>query len=157
MSPEAIDGPAVPRHHSFTSIFLWLFLLDGIVGLVLGAGSLSGGALYETERFENVLVPFSLALLMGAVVQVVIAYTGRQRWSARLVGLYVVGYQAMGLGIFMVSSLILLATRGPQAPLPEESLLPGTAVGALNLAIGGLQVLLWIWAARDLSSGHYLD
>jgi hypothetical protein len=88
---------------------------------------------------------------------VAIAYTQRMRWSARLVGLYVVGYWALYLGILMVTGLILLATQGPDAPLPDEPPLTDTAHGVLSLVISALQVLLWIWAVRDLSEGHYLD
>ena len=75
--------------HPFISTFLVLFLGDGVVGLVVGVAHLTSRSLFDPDRLLPVMGPFGLALLMGAMVQVTLAFSRNMRWSARWIGLFV--------------------------------------------------------------------
>lgn len=157
-SPEAHGPalPAVPKRHPFTSTFLALFLLDGAVGLLAGMAYLLGRRPFDPDGFSDVLTPFALALLMGAVVQVSLSFSRRMRWSARIVGLFVVAFWMAQMMTVLVAVVFWAATHGLDAPPPEGPLVSDPTLGAILVTINILQLALGIWAARDLSRGHYL-
>ena len=92
--------------------------------------------------------------MLGAVVQVTKGFRDGMRWSARLIGLYVIGYTLLPAFLFLLSQAATssgLAAPGPSAGAP----IPDDVVGILMLIISGPQALLGIWAAWDLARGHF--
>ncbi len=154
--PRGPALPAVPRRHPFTSTFLVLFLLDGAMGFMAGLAYLMGRRPFDPERLYDLFMPFGLALLMGALVQVSLSFSRGMRWSARIIGLCVVAYWMLQMTALLVVVVFWMITHGLDAPPPEGALLSDTAEGTLLVAINTLQLVLGIWAARDLSRGHYL-
>lgn len=154
--PHGPALPAIPRRHPFTSTFLVLFLLDGAMGLMAGLAYLMDRWPFDPDRFSDLLMPFGLALLMGALVQVSLSFSRGMRWSARIIGLCVVLYWMLQMMLILLAVLFWMITHGLDAPPPEGALLSDPAQGTLLLAINTLQLVLGIWAARDLSRGHYL-
>ena len=154
--PHGPALPAIPRRHPFTSTFLVLFLLDGAMGFMAGLAFLLDRRPFDPDRFSDLLMPFGLALLMGALVQVSLSFSRGMRWSARIIGLCVVVYWMLLMMVILVGGVFWMITHGLEAPPPEGVLLSDPALGTLLLAINTLQLVLGIWAARDLSRGHYL-
>ncbi len=154
--PRGPALPAVPQRHPFTSTFLVLVLLDGAMGFMAGLAYLLGRQPFDPDRFSDLLMPFGFALLMGALVQVSLSFSRGMRWSARIIGLCVVAYSMLQMMVILVAGVFWMITRGLDAPPPEGALLSDPALGTIQLAINTLQLVLGIWAARDLSRGHYL-
>ena len=154
--PPGPHGPAVPRRHPFTSTFLVLFLLDGAMGFMAGIAYLLGRQPFDPDSFSDLLMPFGFALLMGALVQVSLSFSRGMRWSARIIGLCVVAYWMLQMMVILVATVFWTITRGLDSPPPEGALLSDPTLGTILLAINTLQLVLGIWAARDLSRGHYL-
>jgi hypothetical protein len=148
--------PAVPRRHPFISTFLALFLLDGVLGWLAGVAYLLGRRPLDPDQFSDVLVPFGFALLMGAMVQVSLSFSRGMRWSARLIGLCVVVYRMLEMVAILLVGVYFAVTQGLDAPPPEGAMLSDPTIGTILLTINTLQLGLGIWAARDLSRGHYL-
>ncbi len=154
--PRGPAVPAVPQRHPFTSTFLVLFLLDGAMGFMTGLAYLLDRRPFDPERFSDLFMPFGLALLMGALVQVSLSFSRSMRWSARILGLFVVAYWMLQMMMILVAGVFWMITQGLDAPPPGGTLLSDPAEGTVLLAINTLQLVLGIWAARDLSRGHYL-
>jgi hypothetical protein len=133
-----------------------LFLLDGATGFMAGVAYLMGRRPFDPDRFSDLLIPFGLALLMGALVQVSLSFSGGMRWSARIIGLCVVAYWMLQMLVILVVGVFWMITHGVDAPPPEGTLISDPVLGIILLAINTLQLVLGIWAARDLSGGHYL-
>ena len=109
---------------------------------------LTGRTLFDPDKLLPVTGPFGLALLLGAMVQVTLAFSKNMRWSARWIGLFVIFWQ------FVAEGAILLLVP-VDALAPEEPLLADPAAGWLLIAVNTMQLGLGIWAARDLHEGHY--
>lgn len=142
-----MKGPGIDRH-PFTSTFLLLFLLDGFLGMAVGMALLTGRTLFDPDNLLPVTGPFGLALLLGAMVQVTLAFSRNMRWSARWIGLFVIFWQFVAEGAI----LLLVPT---EVLAPEEPLLADPAAGWMLIAVNTLQLGLGLWAAMDLREGHY--
>ena len=117
-----------------------------MVGLVVGVAHLTSRSLFDPDRLLPVTGPFGLALLLGAMVQVTLAFSRNMRWSARWIGLFVIGWQVLGE---VVAIVVDRPADGPLLSDPE--------LGWLLLAVNALQLSLGVWAAWDLAHGHYRD
>ena len=136
--------------HPFISTFLVLFLLDGSLGVVVGVAYLTSRSLFDPDRLLPWAGPFSLALLLGAMVQVTLTFSRNMRWSARWIGLFVL--------VSQVLPVLVLVTFLPAGPgtSPDTVVLPDAALGWLSIGMSTAQLLLGAWAAWDLSGGHYI-
>lgn len=154
--PRGPAVPAVPQRHPFTATFLVLFLLDGVIGFLAGLAYLLGRLPFDPDQFSDVLMPFGLAMLMGALVQVSLSFSRGMRWSARIIGLWVVANWMAQMMLILAVGMFWAITRGLDAPPPDGALVSDPVLGTILLAINTLQLALGIWAVRDLSGGHYL-
>jgi len=139
--------PSADRH-PFVSIFLILYFLDALLGLGAAAGYLTSRSLFDPDALLPLAGPFGLALLLGAMVEVTLAFTRNMRWSARWIGLFVIAAQ---FGIQSVAILFISLGALPQGA-PQLS---DRGEGFLLLGLNLLQLTLGIWAAWDLSRGHF--
>jgi hypothetical protein len=139
--------PAADRH-PFVTTFLVLFLVDAAFGLVVSVTLLTSRSLFDPDVLLPVTGPFGIALLLGAMVEVTLAFSRNMKWSARWIGLFVLGWQ--------FGSELLVIVLVAAGALPQEGpLLADRALGGFLLGVNLLQVALGAWAVRDLSGGHY--
>lgn len=139
--------PAAERH-PFVTTFLVLFLLDAAFGLVAAVTLLTSRALFDPDVLLPVTGPFGIALLLGAMVEVTLAFSRNMRWSARWIGLFVLGWQ-----FGSEFAVIVLVVAGV---LPQEGpLFADRTLGWFLLGVNLLQIALGAWALLDLSGGHY--
>jgi hypothetical protein len=152
-TPEA---PSPAARHPFTSTFLVLFLLDGFWGFVSGLAYSMERWPFDPESLEDVASPFGLALLMGALVQMSLSFGRGMRWSARLIGVFVVAFQFLSMVAVLLAAAYVQITQGPEALASKATVFSDPVLGVILLVVNTMQLSLGLWAARDLSRGHYL-
>jgi hypothetical protein len=139
----------------FCSAYLSLFLLDGFLGLLRGAGTIIGFEISFNLTFKLLAGVFSFAIFICAIIQSVLAFWKKWKLSARIVGLYVIFYTM--IAAIMGFILGIIATLEGIGPLETGNFVLGSVImNVLAIAIGLIQIGLFIWAAKDLSKGHYI-
>ena len=140
----------------FCSIYLYLFLFDGFLGLFRGFSTLIGLQISFNLTFKIFAGIFSFAIFICAIFQSVLAFWKKWKLTARIIGIYVLFYTI--LSMIMGLLLGLIAAFEGMNPLETENFILRT--GFMNLfaiIIGIIQVILFFWALKDLSKGHYLN
>ncbi|MBU4338713.1 hypothetical protein KKB43_05860 [Patescibacteria group bacterium] len=110
-----------------------MFLIDGLLAILEGGDGLLGLRIYYGDFFQFFAAIFSLAIGICAIIQIIIGFVEKLRWSARIIGLYVLFY----IAIIMIGTV--------------------HNINIFSLLVGLLQILLFFWASKDLSKGHYLN
>jgi len=142
--------------NKFCSIFLLLFALDGILGILSGGLALLGSDFFYGTLFHLFVSVFTFCIIVCAIIQVIIGFIKRLRWSARIIGMYIIFYSLLTpvvnflYGFYLGTtgmSLSEIAYFGPRSPF----------MNIYATVIGFVQIILFFWALKDLSKGHYLS
>ncbi|MCK4234383.1 hypothetical protein KAX75_08130 [candidate division WOR-3 bacterium] len=142
--------------NKFCTIFLYLFALDGILGLFRGTTTLLGSDISHGALYQFFAGVFTFGIVACAVVQITIGFVLKLRWSARIIGMYVIFYSIISIIIGFVFG-IYSGLQGLSA-VEEQTLvlLRSSFLNIYGIIIGLVQVILFFWALKDLSKGHYL-
>ncbi len=94
--------------------------------------------------FHNVVLPLAIA-------QVIIAFNRKLKWSARIIGLY-------PLLVLMISMAIGISFFKTTKSLADDATFSNLMVYLYIylLAVGIIQLIIGLWATKDLSSGHLI-
>ena len=142
--------------NKFCIIFLYLFVLDGLLGILVGVTTLYGSDLSQGILFRIFQEIFSFGIVVCAIVQITIGFVKKLRWSARIIGMYTIFYNILNLIVVFLYSFYL----GIQGMIPGEIqsfILTSPFINSYVIMIGFIQIILFFWALRDLSKGHYLN
>jgi len=143
--------------NKFCTIFLYLFALDGILGLFRGITTLLGSDISHGLFFQLFAGAFSFGIVICAIVQITIGFVMKLRWSARIIGMYVIFYSIISAIIGFVFG-VYSGLLGINA-VEKQSLmiLKSSFFNVYGIIIGLFQIILFFWALKDLSKGHYLN
>lgn len=119
--------------NKFCTVFLYMFLIDGLLAILEGGEGLLGIRIFHGGFFSFFTAIFSLIIAICAIIQIIIGFAEKLRWSARIIGLYVLLY----IAIIMIGAV--------------------HNINIFSFLVGLLQILLFFWASKDLSKGHYLE
>ncbi|MCK4396827.1 hypothetical protein KAW96_09590 [candidate division WOR-3 bacterium] len=142
--------------NKFCNIFLYLFALDGILGIFVGVTALYGSDLSQGILFRIFQEIFSFGIVVCAIVQIIIGFVKTLRWSARIIGMYTIFYNILNLIVVFLYSFY----SGIQGMIPSEIqsfVLTSPFINIYVIAIGFIQIVLFFWALKDLSTGHFLS
>lgn len=140
----------------FASVYLYLFGFDGFLGLFRGLTTLLGLEISLVFSFKLFSGVFTFGIIVCSVIQIAIGFAQRMKWSARIIGIYVLFYSFLSMIIGLIFGLIT-ALEGI-GPLEAENLiLRTTFMNVYIMIIGIIQIILFLWALKDLSKGHYLN
>jgi hypothetical protein len=130
----------------YCSFFLYIFLIDAVLNILRNLANLLGLTLLGSAPMKVAEGVFHSLFIVLAIVQVIIAFRNKLKWSAKIIGLYPLFFAVVALivGIFMMQA---------QKPVINANNLlqisRGLSVYLLSVSI--LQLLIGIWARRDLS------
>ena len=131
----------------FVSFFLVYFFVDSILTLSAGLARLNNVALVDVPTIKAVMGLLSFLILPFAIIQLIISLRNKLKLSATILGLYplTVAFISFSIGIylFMIKQSVI--------DMQEYS---RTLYIALTIS-GLIQLSISVWAATDLSSGHY--
>lgn len=145
--------------NKFCNIFLYLFSLDAILGILVGVTTLYGSDLSQGIIFRIFQEIFSFGIVICAIVQITIGFVLKLKWSARIIGMYTIFYNILNFIVVFLYSLYL-GYFGIQGMIPGEIqslILTSPFISIYIIMIGSIQIGLFFWAWKDLSKGHYLD
>ncbi|OQX56013.1 MAG: hypothetical protein B5M53_03390 [Candidatus Cloacimonas sp. 4484_209] len=142
--------------NGFCNVFLFLFAMDGILSLFGGTITLLGSNITQTWYYQIFGGIFSFGIVVCAIVQITIGFVKKLRWSARIIGMYVIFYSIMGPIIAFLYGLYL-GMQGMSAMEARIFGLRSTFMNIYSVIIGFIQIVLFFWALKDLSKGHYLS
>ncbi|OQX56010.1 MAG: hypothetical protein B5M53_03375 [Candidatus Cloacimonas sp. 4484_209] len=141
--------------NKFCTIFLYLFALDGILGIFVGVTTLYGSDLSQGILFRSFQEIFSFGIVVCAVVQIIISFVKKLRWSARIIGMYTIFYNILNIVIVFFYSFYW-GIQGMTATEIQSFVLTSPFINSYIIMIGLIQIVLFFWALKDLSKGHYL-
>lgn len=140
----------------FCAVYLYLFGFDAVLGLFGVIATFLGSRLALNFIVRIFFDTFSYALFILSVIQVVLGIIKKFRWSARIIGIYVVFYFIATMIIsFFYSIYLIYQGIEPGAELTAYLLL-SPLLNIWSAFIGLIQLGLFFWAVKDLSKGHYL-
>lgn len=141
--------------NKFCTIFLFLFAFDGLLGFFRGTTTLLGSDISHRALYQLFAGIFTFCIVICSIVQITIGFAMKLRWSARVIGLYVIFYSIISTIIgFLYGSYWVIQGMSPSEV--QYFILISPFMNIYSLMIGLLQILLFIWALKDLSKGHYL-
>ncbi len=136
--------------NNYCSFFLKMFIIDAVLIIwrnLINLFDVTFSGNYVLKLAEFI---FHDLVFLLAIVQVVIAFKNRLKWSARIIGLYPLFFAMIAL---IIGIIVMTAKR---SPISENNLFQvSTALSIYLLIVGMLQFLIGIWAKRDLAGGHY--
>jgi len=136
----------------YCSFFLNVFIVAAVLRIFRNFTNLLSLTLFDSILLRVSEGFFHNFFIVLAIVQVVISFRHRLRLSAKIIGLYPLFFMAISLivGIIMMTA---------QKPLVNASnlLQVGTGLSVYLLIVGACQLLIGIWAKRDLAGGHYVS
>ncbi len=134
----------------FTTAYLYLFIADAVVLLfrsllnVLDIHSLAG------PPFTWIEMSFHTLVLLLAIAQSIIAFTQKQKKSAKIIGLYPVALTVVtltvGIGLF-AANFNQIGDKNMSGFI--------NGITFVNFAESLAQLFLGFWAAKDFIGGHY--
>lgn len=137
--------------NQFTTIYLYLFIVDAVLLFLRSLLNVLGIQLLADVPFSWVEMGLHILVLLLAVVQSIIAFTQKQKISAKVIGLYPVA----NLVVTMTIGLGLFAANFNQI---GDKNMSGFINGItyFNLVECLAQLFLGLWAVKELKDGHYL-
>ena len=142
--------------NKFCTTFLFLFGFDGFLGLFRGLTTLLGLEISLGFAFKLFSGVFTFAIVICSIIQIAIGFAQRMKWSARIIGIYILFYTILSMiigSIFGIFSYI----KGMDPTEAGDLFLRSSFVNTYAILIGIIQIILFFWALKDLSKGHYLD
>lgn len=134
----------------YCSFFLHIFFIAAGLTIFRNLINLFTFTLLDSFPIKIAEGIFHNLFVILAIVQTVIAFRNKLKWTAKIIGLYPLFFTAISLiiGIFMMST---------QKPFVNaNNLLQIARAQSLYLLIVGIvQLLIGIWARKDLAKGHY--
>jgi hypothetical protein len=131
----------------FVSFFLVYFLVDSILTLSGGLARLNGVAFVDLPTIKVVMGILSFLILPFAIIQLVVSMKNKLKLSATILGLYPLTVSlisfCIGIYLFMIKQSVI--------NMQEYS----HALYVAMIVGGFLQLSIGVWAATDLSTGHY--
>jgi len=137
-------------------IFLYLFGIDGILGLVRGLLTSLGVEFFLHPISQLLCGVFTFVIIFYSIAIITIGFIRELRWSIRILGFYVISYVVLTAIISFFRGYYL----GLQGVSPSDAQYQWLRSSFLNiyaLAIGFIQIVLFFWALKDLSKGHFLS
>jgi hypothetical protein len=134
----------------FCSLFLFLLFIESGIVVLRNILSLTGIDLSKATTLNIAEGIFSTVFMFLAIAQVIIAFKNRLKWAAKLIGLYPLFFSF----IAMVIGVGSLVTGQPQIDSTNASRFT-VGLSIYLLIVGLSQLLVGIWAAKRLLSGHY--
>lgn len=136
----------------YTSFFLIIFLLDGLLTILNSILNLLKIDVLNGMIFKILLGIFHNVVLPLAIAQVIIAFRRRLKWSAKIIGLYPL--------VILLTSIVIgvgyfITTKAPINDANFSTLMMYLYV--YLLIVGTIQLIVGLWASKDLSSGHYIN
>ena len=136
----------------YCSFFLNIFIIAAVLTIFRNLTNLFSFTFFDSFTLKVAEGIFHNLFIVLAIVQVFIAFRNNLKWSAKIIGLYPLSFMTISLivGIFMMTA---------QKPfINANNLLQiGTGLSVYLLIVGTCQLLIGIWAKRDLSGGHYIS
>ena len=136
-------------------IFLYLFAFDGILGFVRGLFTLLGSEFFLSIIIKLFASIFTFGIIFYSIAITIFGFALKLRWSIRILGFYVIFYAI----ITTIISFFYGYYLGFQGVSPSDAQYNWIRSPTLNiyaLTIGFIQIILFFWALKDLSKGHYL-
>ena len=135
----------------FTTMYLYLFIADGVMLLLRSLLNVLDIHFLADFPFTWVEMGFHTLILLLAIAQVIIAFTQKQKTSAKVIGLYPVVLTVVTL----LAGVGLFAANFNQI---GDKNLSGFLNGItfINIVESLAQIFLGLWATKDFKSGHYL-
>ena len=135
----------------FTTIYLYLFIIAAVILLLRLLLNILAIRFLADSPFTWVEIGFHTLILLLAITQSIIAFTQKQKTSAKIIGLYpviiVLVTMAVGIGLF--------AANFNQIGDKDFSGLTN-GITFVNFTESLVQLFLGLWAAKDFKGGHYL-
>lgn len=135
----------------FTTTYLYLFIADGILLFLRSLLNVLDIHFLADYPFTWVEMGFHTLILLLAIAQVIIAFTQKQKKSAKVIGLYPVVLTVVtllaGVGLF-AANFNQIGDRN------MSGFLKGLTF--INIVESLTQIVLGLWAAKDFKSGHTL-
>lgn len=141
--------------NKFCTIFLFLFVFDGLLSLFMGIMTLVGSDISHRFLFQIFASFFTFGIVICAITQVTIGFVSKLRWSARIIGMYVIFYTILTPIVAFIYGFYL-GIQGMSPTEVQSFVLRSTFMNVYALMIGLFQIVLFFWALKDLSKGHYL-
>jgi hypothetical protein len=135
----------------FTSIFLIILIVDSILTVGRSMLNLLNHTILNAPIVKFYEGLFHTIFLILAIAQVIISFTKKLKWSAKIIGLYPVTISMLSM---IMGISFLFFGKSPDSKFYIDSLMRHLDVYLLSLGI--VQFLIALWAMRDLSNGHYM-
>jgi hypothetical protein len=134
----------------FTTIYLYLFIANSILILLRAALDTYGIHVFVVSPLKEADITFNFTILPLAIVQAVIAFSYKQKRSAKAIALYPLILTA----IAMIIGISMVVAKWPPITNINDLIIKKIAI-IFALTIGIPQLIIGIWAAKDLARGHY--
>jgi len=135
----------------YCSFFLYIFFIDAFLNILGNLTNLFGLSLLNSAPLKAAEGIFHGLFIVLAIVQVVIAFKNKLRWSAKILGLYPLFFTLIALFV----GIAMMITKKPSINESNASVY-ATIISVYILILGIGELLIGIWAKRDLSGGHYI-
>ncbi len=130
----------------FTSIFLIIFLVDSVLTVIQSLLYLSGINLFDAVAVKTLRALLSFSMLPLSIIQVIVYFKHKLKFSAFVLGFYpivvVLISMLVGTYIFIVKKVVFNTSEYLHT------------IHLIMLIGGTIQLLIGIWAWKDLSKGH---
>lgn len=135
----------------FTTAYLYLFTAAAILLLLRSLLNVLDIRFLADAPFTWVEMGFHALILLLAIAQSIIAFTQKQKTSAKIIGLYplvlTIVTLTVGIGLF-AANFNQIGNKNMSGFV--------NGISFINFAESLAQLFLGLWAAKDFKNGHYL-